>query len=186
MCHHDRPLISPCDTRHLFDSDRLLSTLVWTHWNLHPWHTCVTIMIRRRYELCKRHRNSIVIQTTCVARTPCRLPMSFAREASRFSPMTSTLKTQLMRPRREPKRDLLSGRLSALQSAGGAAAGLRSGAQDDRVAAVAQGASRCSQNAERSTSALGRCSIVEPIGCSVCVHASAILADPRARLAAGF
>ena len=47
-------------------------------------------------------------------------------------------------------RRFCEGRLSALQSAGGAAAAVLSSAQDDRVVAVAQGASHCSQNAQRS------------------------------------
>ena len=117
-----------------------------------------------------------------------------------------------MRRRRETKRDTCShlekhletsevknpwtigwrrfceGTLSALRSAR---------AQDDRVVAVAQGASQCSQNARHCvlrralrgvpspTSVLGRRSLVEPFGCSVCAHAGAIHAHPRARLAAG-
>ena len=47
-------------------------------------------------------------------------------------------------------RRFCEGRLSALQSARAAAAAVRSGAQGDRVIAVAQGASQCSQNAQRS------------------------------------
>ena len=86
------------------------------------------------------------------------------------------------------------GRLSALQSARGAATAVRSSAQDDRVAMVAQGGSKCSQDAQRSTvrRALGwsrlppdwaDAPLWSPLDAR-CVHASAILADPRARLAA--
>ena len=94
-------------------------------------------------------------------------------------------------------RRFCEGRLSALQSARGAAAAVCSGAQGDRVVAVAQWckavlaerpalrAAPRSSGVPSPTSVLGRRSLVEPIGSFVCVHASASLADSRARLAAG-
>ena len=53
---------------------------------------------------CSNHPQRSV--TTCVARILCRFPFLSHVRPSHFSPMTSTLKTQLMRPRRESKRGL--------------------------------------------------------------------------------
>ena len=86
MCHRDRPLTSPCDTRHLSDSDRLLLTPAWTHWNLHPRHTCVTIMIKRRCELCNSLCNSCPRPNHLCCETPLSVPMFFAREAQPLLP----------------------------------------------------------------------------------------------------
>ena len=99
MCPCDGPLISPCDTRHVVDSDRLLPTLVWTHWNQHE---------QKEGELASVTVTAILIQTTCVARKPCLFPGLSHVRPSHFSPMTSTSKTQLMRRRRETKRDCCS------------------------------------------------------------------------------
>ena len=162
---------------------------------------------------------AILIQTTCVARMLCRFPCLSHVRPSHLSPMTSTLKTRLMRPRQEPKRCFCyqlekHWKISEVKNPwtigwhGGSVKGdcrlcnqlgvqpLLS-AQDDRVAAVAQGASQRPQNAQRSmarhaliwvpspTSVWADISLWSPFDARcVCVHASAILADPRARVAA--
>ena len=135
-----------------------------------PWHTYANIMVKRGYEHCKW--TPILIQITCVASIRCPFPcLSHVRPST--SPITSTLKTQLVRRRRAQARPLLSvgetledfgqeslddgltrrfceGRLSALQSARGAAAAVRPGAQDDRVVAVAKRCKSVLTDAQRS------------------------------------
>ena len=138
-------------------------------------HVCNN-MIRRRSELCSSYCNSHPHPNHLCCENTLSFPMSFAREAQTLLPDDFNLEdavdaTQTVAKARplllvgetledfggqESVDDWLTrrfceGRLSALQSPRCAAGAVRSGAEDDRVDAVAQGASQCSQNAHRSS-----------------------------------